>query len=135
MTMRTEPSRRFQHASEKAEVSSFCAVVKAAPTDAWTARLQDRYLSDIENIVREEEAAAGPRRRIVMLSGGTDSLLLVVVLRHLFPTDGLHTIHMQGFEGDDSRGALAVASRFNTVHHVFRVTLDDLLENLHRVKG
>lgn len=108
-------------------------------TSSWSEErirdLQDRFLSDIENVVLESDATPAGGRRAVMLSGGLDSLLLVVLLRRLFPEDALESIHVQGLPGEDSQGAQMVADHFGTTHHVLGVTLDDIFDNLHRIAG
>lgn len=95
--------------------------------------LQDRYLSDIENIIRE--SIGKPKKRIVMLSGGTDSFLLVAALRNLMPNDKLYTVTIQGLETDDSRGAESVSRYFNTIHSVQKISVEDILDNIEIIKG
>ena len=104
-------------------------------SESQVAAMQDRFVSDIEDIVRESECDARPRKRIVMLSGGIDSLFLLAVLRKVLPHEILHTIHVRGPDGGESHDAKAAADRFATVHEEFEVTLEAVLDNLHRIKG
>lgn len=104
-------------------------------TESQVAAMQDRFVYDIEDIVREAESGARPRKRIVMLSGGIDSLLLLVVLRKVLPHEVVHTIHVRGCDGGESLDAQTAADRFATVHQEFEVTLEAVLDNLYRIEG
>ena len=83
--------------------------------------MQNRFMYDIEDIVRESESGARPRKRIVMLSGGIDSLVLLAVLRKVLPHEVVHTIHVRGCDGGESPDAQVVADRFATVHNAMIV--------------
>ncbi len=102
-------------------------------TQAQIEAAQDRYLRDLETILRQSYPFG--RKRLVLLSGGMDSFLIVAVLRHLMPSDALHTLTIQGTATDDLAGAEEVARFFGTDHEVCRVTVDDIVQNLAIIAG
>ena len=87
-----------------------CASRQESMPESEVAAIQDRFVYDIEEIIRESEIGARPRKRIVMLSGGIDSLFLLVVLRKILPHAVLHTIHVRGTDGNESLDAKAAVN-------------------------
>ena len=95
--------------------------------------LQDQFLTDFEDIVHGSIDRS--KKLVVMLSGGTDSFLLVAVLRRLLPDGKLYTVTIEGLESDESLSAKAVAKHFDTLHHRFKISVEDILTNISCVKG
>ncbi len=102
--------------------------------DLDVSALQNRFLEDVEAIVREQSLSAH-RHRYVLLSGGIDSLVMVAVNRHLWPDNELETITIRGHETEDLQGAQLVADHFGTVHHVFDLSVDTIVDSIDRLRG
>ena len=123
----------------KAELEEQIANLKVKFTEGETKfnsmilALENRFMKDMEDIVAQ--TAVDGRKQVVLLSSGTDSFIVLAVLRWLIPERQIHTVTIRGIDNREATAAEMVASHFRTEHTVRTVSLDEIMANLHLVRG